>query len=690
MKTYPAEKIRNICLLGHGGDGKTSLTESLLFMTKATDRLGKVADGNTISDYDPEEIKRKISVSASLVPIEFNDHKINVLDAPGYLDFGGERQQALRVAGCAVIVCSAKNGVGVGTELAWKRTAARKIPKMIYISKIDEENADYYKAFDGLREKFGVSVCPIVIPAIVGGKTVGIVDVVKLKAYELKDGVAVEMPIPAEMQAKVDEVREQIKESVAETSEEYMNKFFDGEEFTTDEYVHGINIGLMQGSLTPVFCGSAMTGIGSLALLRGLIDYAPSPFDMPAEIGEDANGELVDIERTEKAPTRILIFKTVSDQYGKVSYFKVMSGKVTDDMTLINARTGEAEKVGHLYFVRGKNRVEAKMVGFGDIGAISKFGDAKTGDTFCAADAVVALGGFDLPKPTYAQAVLSKVKGGEEKIAAGLARLAEEDLTFTAVNNNETHQYIVTGCGDMHIDILCSRLKARFGAEVELEAPRVPYREKIRRKVRVQGKHKKQSGGHGQYGDVWMEFEPGDQEDLVFEEKVVGGAVPKNFFPAVEKGLRECISKGVVAGFPVVYLKATLVDGSYHDVDSSEMAFKMAASLAYKAGLPQANPVLLEPIGTLAVTVPDSYMGDVIGDLNKRRGRVLGMTPAEAGHTTIDAEVPMAEMHTYTIDLRSMTQGRGMFVFEFARYEEAPMNVQEKVVAERAHLLADE
>ena len=690
MKAYPAKNIRNVCLLGHGGDGKTSLAESLLFMTKATDRLGKISDGNTISDFDSEEIRRKISISTSLLPIEFRDHKINILDAPGYLDFGGERQQALRVAGCAVIVCSAKNGVGVGTELAWKRTEARKIPKMLYISKIDEENADYYKAFEGLREKFGVSVCPIVIPAIVGGETVGIVDVVTMTAYELKNGAAVEMPIPDEMQDQVATVRGQIAESVAETSEEYMEKYFAGEEFTSEEYIHGINLGLMDGSLTPVFCGSALTGIGSLALLRGLIDYAPSPLDMPPEIGVDANGEMVEIERDENAPARILIFKTVSDQYGKFSFFKVLSGKVRADMALTNARTGQAEKLGHLYFVRGKQRVETQEIGFGDIGAVSKLAAGKTGDTLCAAGAVVTLPGLDLPKPTYSLAILPKVKGGEEKIASGLARLAEEDLTFTAATNNETHQYVICGCGDMHIDVLCSRLKARFGAEVTLEPPRVPYREKIRKKVRVQGKHKKQSGGHGQYGDVWMEFEPGDQEDLVFEEKVVGGAVPKNFFPAVEKGLRDCISKGVVAGFPVVYLKATLVDGSYHDVDSSEMAFKVAAGLAYKAGLPQANPVLLEPIGHLEVTVPDSYMGDVMGDLNKRRGRVLGMSPAERGMQTIEAEVPMAEMHSYTIDLRSMTQGRGSFVFEFVRYEEAPMNVQQKIVEERAHLLQED
>ncbi len=691
MNAYPASNIRNVCLLGHGGDGKTSLAESLLFMTKSTDRLGKISDGNTVSDFDAEEIKRKISISASIVPLEFQNHKFNFIDTPGYFDFAGEVYQALCVADTAVIVCTAKSGVEVGTEIAWKNVNKRKMPRAFYISKIDEENADYHKAYESLREKFGVSVCPMVIPAIVDNKIIGIVDLIPLKAYELKNGAAVEMPIPESMKADVDEIRSHIAESVAETSEEYMEKFFAGEEFTVEEYQIGIKRGVMDGTIAPVFCGSAATGIGTLALLRGLIGYAPSPLDAPAVVGEDSKGEQVEISVNENGPSAAFVFKTVSDQYGKLSFFKVVSGKVSSDMTLTNARSGQAEKMGHLYTVIGKKHIDVKEVTAGDIGAVSKLAVTRTGDTLCAAGSIVKLPPIEFPAPTYSLAVAPKVKGGEEKIASGLIRMNEEDLTFKTNNNAETHQFVVTGYGDIHIDVLCSKLKSRFGADVELQEPRVPYREKIRKPVKVQGRHKKQSGGHGQFGDVWIEFQPGDVEELVFEEKIVGGAVPKNFFPAVEKGLRESITKGVLAGFPVVYLKATLVDGSYHDVDSSEMAFKVAAGLAYKAGLPQANPVLLEPIGSLRVYIPDSYTGDIMGDLNKRRGRVLGMNPAESGTTVVEAEVPMAEMNSYTIDLRSMTQGRGSFEFEFVRYEDAPANVQQKIIDERkAYLEEDE
>lgn len=690
MKAYPSTNIRNVCLLGHGGDGKTSLLESLLFMTKTTDRLGKVSDGNTVSDYDPEEIKRKISISASIAPIEFNNCKINVIDTPGYFDFAGEVYQALRVAETAIIICSAKNGVGVGTEVAWKHAEAKKMPRIIYISKIDEENADFAKAFEGMREKFGVSVCPVVIPAIIDGKTTGIIDLATAKYYELKDGRAVDTPVPEQLTDVIAEFRGRVAESVAETSDEFMEKYFAGEEFTTEEYLSGIKAGVAAGSLVPLVCGSAATGIGSLALLRAIVDYAPSPVSVAPEIATNANGDPVELDGGENGPAAALVFKTVSDQYGKFSFFKVLSGQVKADSTLTNARTGQAEKMGHLNYVFGKKQIATDAVVFGDIAAVSKLAHTKTGDTLCASNNVVTAEGIHFPTPTYSRAMAPQVKGGEEKIASGMTRMAEEDLTFKTVNNAETHQYVVTGYGDIHIDVLVSRLKSRFGADVVLEEPRVPYREKIRKKVRVQGRHKKQSGGHGQFGDVWVEFEPGDQEDLVFEEKVVGGAVPKNFFPAVEKGLRDCISKGVLAGFPVVFLKATLVDGSYHDVDSSEMAFKVAAGLAYKAGLPQADPVLLEPIGHLAVTIPDSYMGDVIGDLNKRRGRVLGMTPMAGGLQVVEADVPMAEMNTYTIDLRSMTQGRGSFEFEFERYEEAPMNVQQKIMEERKAYLAEE
>ncbi len=690
MNAYPVQKIRNVCLLGHGGDGKTSLVESLLYMTKNIDRLGKVSDGNTVSDFDAEEIKRKFSISASVAPVEFYDHKFNFIDTPGYFDFVGEVHQAMRVADAAIIVCTAKTGVEVGTELAWKRVNEKKLPRMIYISKIDEENARYYTVYEQLREKFGVSVCPMVIPAIVDEKIIGIIDLIPMKAYELKDGAAIEMPIPPQCMERALMARGQIAESVAETCEEYMDKYFAGEEFTIEEYMDGVKRGVMDGTLAPVFTGSAYTGIGSLALLRGLVGYSPCPIDAPKDMAVTEDNELVEITVGDDDSPLAVVFKTVSDQYGKFSFFKVLSGKITSDMTLLNPRTGETEKIGHLYHVVGKKRIDATEISTGDIGAVSKLAFTRTGDTLCATNKSVHLHGINFPVPTYSLAVNPKAKGGEEKIASGLARLAEEDVTFKTVNNSETRQFVVTGYGDIHIDILCSKLKSRFNVEVDLQEPRVPYREKIRKKVKVQGRHKKQSGGHGQFGDVWIEFQPGDVEDLVFEEKVVGGAVPKNFFPAVEKGLRDSITKGVLAGFPVVYLKATLVDGSYHDVDSSEMAFKVAANLAYKAGLPQADPVILEPIGSLKVYIPDSYMGDVIGDLNKRRGRVLGMNPQEGGLSVVEAEVPMAEMNTYTIDLRSMTQGRGSFEFNFERYEDAPANIQQKIIeARKAYMEED-
>ncbi len=683
-------KIRNVCLLGHGGDGKTSLAESMLFLTKGTDRLGMVADGNTVSDFDPEEIRRKISISTSALPVEYGDFKINAFDTPGYFDFAGEIVQSLRVCDTSIIICTAKSGIGVGTEKSWKYVLQYQMPRMFYVSKIDEENADFYKVFESLRETFGISVCPVVVPIVEGEKTTGIINIVTRKAYKADGGKISEIPIPSGMQAKVDELYGILAENVAETSEELMDKFFGGEEFTTEELTEGIKAGMLGQSLVPVFCGSAMTGLGTEELLSGIANFAPSPIDVKPEKGTDASGKEVEIKIDPDGPAIGFVFKTLSDQYGKFSFFKVISGKITADMTLTNARSGGNEKLGHIFVVRGKNRTEVKEIVCGDIGAVAKLADTKTGDTLCAAGNVVSLKGIDYAEPCYSLSVFPKVKGGEEKIATGLARMSEEDLTFAFVNNAETRQMVLSGAGDIHIDVLCSRLKSKFGVEVDVEAPRVPYREKIRKKVFVEGKHKKQSGGHGQYGHVKIEFEPGETEDLIFEEKIFGGSVPKNFHPAVEKGLRDSISRGVLAGYPVVNLKATLVDGSYHDVDSSEMAFKLAASLAYKAGLPQANPVLLEPIGSLKVFIPDSYMGDIIGDLNKRRGRVMGMNPGEDGQQIVEAEVPMAEMHSYAIDLRSMTQGRGTFTFKFERYEESPPNVQQKVIEETKHLQAEE
>ncbi len=681
--------IRNVCLLGHGSDGKTSLAESMLFLTKGTDRLGRVADGNTVCDFDPEEIRRQITIAATPVPVEFGGSKLNVIDTPGYFDFVGEVLEGLRVAEAGIVVCNGKSGAGVGTEKAWKQLETHKKPRLFYISKLDEENADFYKAFESLRAAFGISLCPVVIPIVDGGKLAGVVDIVTRKAYKM-DGVKMtEMPVPASMNDKVEEMYAILAENVAETSEDLMEKFFGGETFTPDELKNGIRAGVLARSLTPVFCGAALSGLGTENLLKGIIDYAPSPADCGPEKGVSADGKEVDVAVSETGPACAIVFKTLSDQYGKFSFFKVVSGKVSADMSLINARTGQSEKIGHLYVVKGKKNTEVKEITCGDIGAVSKLTDTKTNDSLCAAGNVVALAPIRFAEPCYSMAIAPKVKGGEEKIASGLNRMSEEDLTFTVVQNAETKQMVVSGAGDIHIDVLCSRLKNKFGVEVELFPPRVPYRDKIRKKVKVEGTHKKQSGGHGQYGHVWVEFEPGDVEDLVFEEKIFGGSVPKNFHPAVEKGLRDRISRGVLAGYPVVYLKATLVDGSYHDVDSSEMAFKTAAGLAYKNGLPLANPVLLEPIGALKVFIPDQYMGDIIGDLNKRRGRVMGMNPGEDGQV-VEAEVPMAEMTSYAIDLRSMTQGRGSFSFEFARYEDAPPMVQQKVIEETKQILEDE
>jgi len=685
--SYSTENIRNICLLGHGGNGKTSLAESMLYLKGATDRLGKIADGNTMGDYDPEEIKRKITISLATMHVEHEKHKINILDTPGYFDFAGEVAGALRVADSGIIVCAAKGGVSVGTEKAWKALEEAKKPRFFYISKVDEENGDYEAVYEELRAKFGSSVCPCIAPIKdASGNVTGIYDLILRKAFTMEKGKRVEIPVPEDMKDEIEHLSTAVYESVAETSEEAMDKYFSGEEFTVEEVIQGLRIGVKEHSLFPVFCGSAINGIGTEALLDAIVRLLPSPKDVQPETSADGNTE---IAPDSAAPACAIAYKTLSDQYGKFTFFKVVSGKVTADMTLLNPRTGTTEKMGHIFIMQGKKSIEVKEIGCGDIGAVAKLSDTKTGDTLCDPKRSVTLKGIEFLPPCYSMAIAPKTKGQEDKIAAGLTKLAEEDLTFTVVNNSETRQMVLSGAGDIHLDVLCSKLKSKFGVEVELSPARVPYREKIRKKVKVQGRHKKQSGGHGQFGDVWIEFEPGDTEDLTFEEKIFGGSVPKNFHPAVEKGLRDCIQEGVLAGYPVVFLKATLVDGSYHDVDSSEMAFKLAASLAYKAGLPQANPVILEPIGSLKVTIPDSYMGDIIGDLNKRRGRVMGMNPGPSGTQIVEAEVPMAEMSSYAIDLRSMTQGRGLFIFEFVRYEEAPANIQAKVIEEAKALNAN-
>ncbi|WP_087065273.1 elongation factor G [Intestinibacillus massiliensis] len=690
MAIFPVNKIRNVCVMGHGGDGKTSLVESLLFTAGITDRQGRIADGNTVCDFDAEEIKRQFSISTSVAPVEFMNCKINLLDTPGFFDFEGEVLSALRVAESGLIVVPGKAGPSVGTEKAWKRVQDRKMPRMFYISKIDEENSDYYTSLHKLQKAFGVSVCPVVVPIFEGNReTVGVVDCIIRKAYKMEGNERVEIPIPENMAERVDQHRAALCENVAELSEELMERYFAGEEFSDDELIAGVRQGVRDMVIAPVFCGSAAVGIGSYALLKGIADYMPSPDEAAVEVCEDEKGELIEIACTPNGSTSALVFKTTTDQYGRFSFFKVMSGTVKQDMALVNKRADANEKMSHIFSVCGKKTTEVPEVGCGDIGAVSKLVTTKTGDTLSMTVRKVQLDGIELPPPCYSQGIAPKVKGTEEKISAGLLKLRDEDPSFDSYFNPETKQHIISGAGDIHLDVLCSKLKNKFGVEVELTAPVVPYREKIRKKVSVEGKHKKQSGGHGQYGHVKMDFEPYAEGDFLFEEKIFGGSVPKNFHPAVEKGIREAMEHGVLAGYPMVGLKAVLTDGSYHDVDSNELSFKMAARLAYKAGIPQASPVILEPICSMKVVVPDSYMGDVIGDLNKRRGRIMGMNPTDDGQQEILAEAPMAELSDYAITLRSMTQGRGSFTSQFERYDEAPVPVQEKIIAESKDRLAD-
>ena len=566
-----------------------------------------------------------------------------------------------------------------------------KKPRLIYISKLDEENADYYKAVENAREKLGISVCPVVIPVMEGDKAGAIVDVVAKKAYMMEGAKRTEIPVPDSIVDRMETYYGMLTESVAETSEELMEKYFSGEEFTLEEMREGLHQGVLSGDVAPVFCGSAFTGIGTLALLRGIIDYVPNPVKAMADATVDAEGKETPFELDPAGKPAFFVFYTMADQYGRFSYFKVMSGDITPDLTLRNARSEIDEKLGHIYTIKGKKSTEVDKICCGDIGAVAKLVDTKTNDTLCAAGADLVFKKIEFPRTCYSLAISAKAKGGEDKIANGIARLKDEDPILTSVINPETHQQVISGMGDIHLDVICSKLKNKFGVEVATESARIAYREKIRKKVQAEGNHKKQSGGHGQYGHVKMEFEPCEEQNFLFEERVFGGSVPKNFFPAVEKGIQESMVRGVLAGYPLVGLKATLYDGSYHDVDSNELSFKVAARLAYKAGIPQANPVIMEPYAELKVTVPEKYMGDIIGDLNKRRGRVMGMDPTGDGMQVITAEVPMAEMQSYAIELRSMTRGWGAFVMDFIRYEETPPVVQQKVIEDaKAFNLADD
>ena len=684
MKEYSMDDIRNVVIMGHGKCGKTTLAEAMLFNAHMTDRMGKVVDGNTVCDFDAEETKRKFSISTAIAPIEWKDMKYNILDTPGFFDFVGDVKEGVRVADSALIVLSGRSGVSVGTEQVFSYAKQRGVPTIFFVNKIDDDRANYEKTLEQMKQVFGKSITPFVYPIREGDEFKGFVDIVDMTARRYEGQDRVDIPVPDGMAETIAPLREMIMEAIAETDEELMVKYFNGEEFTFDEIKKAIRKGVKDGSIFPVYCGSGQDNIGVRSLMDGIGKYLPSPSEIEEMAHIASTGEPVEVVQSEEESTAALVFKTIVDPYvGKLSLFRVYSGDVNADSTLFNPNRNAQEKIGKVFMLSGKKQLEAKRIKAGDIGAVAKLDKTKTGDTLCDTGKDIILTGIEFPTPVLSMAVAPKEKGDEEKIISGLTKLMDEDPTFTVTNNTETKQTLINGLGEQHIDVLISKLKSKYAVNVVLDEPIVPYRETITGKAKVEGKHKKQSGGHGQYGHVWIEFEPGLTEELTFEENVFGGSVPKNYFPAVEKGLRDCCKHGVLAGYPVVNMKATLLDGSYHPVDSSEMAFKTAASIAFKAGMTAAKPVLLEPIGYLKVYIPEDIMGDIIGDINKRRGQIMGMGESDKpGLNMVEAEVPMSEMFKYATDLRSMSQGRGMFSFEFKRYEPAPAAIADKVIAQ--------
>ena len=680
------KRIKNIALAGHNGSGKTSLTEALLFKAGASDRLGKVIDGNTITDFDPEEVKRKISINSAVASFDYENNKVNLIDTPGLFDFAGELVQGISAADTVMITVSAKSGVKVGTKKAYREAEKQKKAKMFVITKIDDENANFYNVLTDLKTQFGPTVCPVVVPVIENEAIVSYVNLIEMKAYKYDvKGDPVETALPEaekieKMTYRIDGLREAVSEAVAETDEALMEKFCEGEALTQKELIDGIHNGMNKGIITPVVCTSAVSLTGVDMLLKEIDLLIPSA-DEVESVEAEYQDDIVEIKCEADGPLSAYVFKTVADPFiGKISYIKILSGTLNADSTVFNSVSEDNEKIGKLYFMKGKQQTETSKASAGDIVTAVKIA-ASTGDTLCSPDRKAVITQAELPMPCYSMAV-SSAQGDESKISSGIARILEEDKTLRYEQNDSTKEQILSGLGEQHLEVTAAKLKNKFGVEIGLKEPKIAYKETIRKKVKSEGKYKKQTGGHGQYGHVWIEFEPCVSDDLVFEEKVFGGAVPKNYFPAVEKGLQDAVKKGVLAGCPVVGLKAILVDGSYHPVDSSEMAFKTAASLAYKEGLKQAEPVMLEPIGSLKAIVPDENTGDVMGELNKRRGRVLGMEPVEEGMTEISAEVPIREMHSFTMYLRQVTRGMGSFTFDFLRYEQLPANLVAEVIAE--------
>ncbi len=681
MQNIETKRIRNLALLGHSGSGKTSLAEAMLHLAGASDRFGNVPDGTTVCDYDPEEIKRGFSLASKVAPFMWKNTKINVLDTPGFLDFVGEVKQSLRVADAALILVDGKAGIEVGTELAWDNAQEAGLPTAFFINKFDDNEARFGRVLDSLNEKFGKSICPLTIPMVQNGKVVGAIDLIKQEAHVFNDkGQHSVQPVPAESVEAMEKYRDMLMEAVATTDEDLMMKYFEGEEITPMEALNAVHEGVIHGEIVPVLCGAATKLWGVWSLLDVIDESFPRHTAKKVELLESGDEKEIETE----GETLLFVFKTVSDPFvGKMSFFKVMNGTLRKDMLLKNTTTDTNEKMAHIYIVKGKTQTEVETLCCGDIGMTAKLANTNTGDTL-AWNSDVHYARTVYPEPFMAQSISPLSKGDEDKISLGVTRLCEEDKTIKFENNPETHQLVLYGMGDMHISVIEAKLKSRFGVSVKLDLPKIAYREMITKRVQVQGKHKKQSGGHGQYGDVKIEFFPGEEEGLTFTESTVGGSVPKNFHPAVQKGLEDSMKKGVY-GYPVIKLAANLFDGSYHDVDSNEMSFKMAANLAYKECMKLANPVLLEPVGNLAVTVPESYVGDVMSNLNKRRGSVMGMDPAaKRGYTTINATIPKAEILDYTITLRAMTQGRGSFTFEETGYEQVPMNIAMKIKEENA------
>ncbi len=683
MKDYLANEVRNVVVLGHSGAGKSSVIEASLYFTKAIERYGKNNDGTSALNYDPEEGKRGTSVYCHVAPVEWKDKKINFIDTPGYMDYEGEEATGLMMGDNALIVVNAKEGIESGTERAWQQAAIKqKLPTIFFINKMDVENANFDSVYASLREKFGKSVIPFEVPIIEKDEVVGSVNILRRKAWFYNDRTQPK-EVPSDLVSEVERYYNEIAEAIAMTDDELMEKFFSGETFDEHELAKGLRIGVRNGDIRPVYCGSADKQTGIERLLDLVTEYFPSYAEKGRIQAKNLKGENIDMETNENEALSAFVFKTIVDPFvGKVSYLKVMSGVLNSDSQVYNSKKDITEKVNQIYVINGKYQIGVGKLFTGDIGAVVKLQSTETNDTLCTRSRVIYYPEIEYPKPMLGYAIYPKTKADEDKLSAGMHNLMLEDHTIKFVNNDETHQQVLYGLGDQHIDLILSKLKSKYKVEVTTQTPTVQYRETISAKAEAQGKYKKQNGGAGQYGDVWVRFEPCDSDEMEFAEEVFGGAVPKQYFPPVEQGLRDCMNKGVLAGYKVVGVKATLYDGSYHPVDSKEVAFKEAARLAYNAAMPKAKPVLLEPIGKVIVKAPEDYTGTLMGDFTKRRGIILDMS-TEDGLQVIQAEVPMAEILTYATELRSMTQGRGSYEMEFDRYEAAPHDVAEKVIQAR-------